>query len=109
MVQLIFKLFDKLFTLLAFTPNRTFSYVVTFEEIKFPLKCPFPYHILWRLIYADVDAANVFADESEQKHNHAAYEEYGGEHAGVTDGNFGEHQFFVDDEEACRKANDSAD
>ena len=27
------------------------------------LKRSFPYHVLWRLVDADVDAADVFADE----------------------------------------------
>lgn len=77
--------------------------------IKLSLKRSFPYNVLRRLIDADVDSTDVFADEAEQKHNHAADKEYSGEHTRVSNRNCREHQFFVNDKEACGKADSSAD
>ena len=62
-----------------------------------------------RLVDADVDAAYVFADEPEQEHDHAADKEQGGEHAGVTHRNFGEHEFLVNHEKARGKTNHGAE
>ena len=73
------------------------------------LKRSFPHHVLRRLVDADVDAAHVFADESEQQHDHAAYKKQCGEHAGVAHGNFGKHEFFVDHEQARGKTNHGAE
>lgn len=61
-----------------------------------------------RLVDADVDAAHVFADESEQQHDHAAHKQECGEHAGVAHGDFGEHELFVDHEQARTKAQKGA-
>ena len=61
-----------------------------------------------RLVDADIDAAHVFADESEQEHNHAADKEQCGEHAGVAHGDFGEHELFVDHEQTRAKAQKGA-
>ena len=77
--------------------------------IKLSLKRSFAYYVLRRLIDADVDAAYIFTDEPEQQHNHAADKEYGGEHAGVSDWDCWEHQFLVNHEDACCKADSSAD
>ena len=81
--------------------DKTFSLLLTKILFITVLKRPFPHHVLRRLVDADVDAAHVFADESEQEHNHAADKEQCGEHAGVANGDFGEHEFFVDHEKAC--------
>ena len=62
-----------------------------------------------RLVDADVDAAHVFADESEQEHDHAADKEQCGEHAGVAHRNFGIEEFLVNDVEACDKADEGAE
>ena len=64
------------------------------------LERPFSHNILRRLVDADVNATYVFTDEPEQEHDHAADKEQCGKHACVADGNFGEHQFFVNDEQA---------
>ena len=72
------------------------------------LESPFPHHVLWRLVDADVDAAHVFSNEPEQEHDHAADKEQGGKHAGVTNGNFGVHKFLIDHEQACGKSDNGA-
>ena len=61
-----------------------------------------------RLVDADVDAAHVLADEPEQEHDHAADEEQGGEHAGVTHGDCGVHQLLVNYEDACSESDHGA-
>ena len=62
-----------------------------------------------RLVDADVDAAHVFADESEQEHDHAADKEQCGEHAGVAHRNIGVHKFLVDHKQACGKSDNGAE
>ena len=61
-----------------------------------------------RLVDADVDAAQVFADKPKQEHDHAADKEQRGKHAGVAHRNPGEHQFFIDDENARCKTDQGA-
>jgi len=73
------------------------------------LERPFSHDVLRRLVDADVNAAYVFTDEPEQEHDHAADKEQCGKHACVADGNFGEHQFFVNDKNACGKSDKGAE
>ena len=65
--------------------------------------------MLRRLVDADIDAAYVFADESEQEHDHAADKEQRSKHAGVAHGNFGVHKFLVDHKQACGKSDNGAE
>ena len=67
------------------------------------LECPFPHYVLRRLVDAYIDAAHVFADKPEQKHNHTAHKEERGQHAGIAHGNFGEHQFLVNNKDTRSK------
>ena len=61
------------------------------------------------MVDADVNAAYVFADESEHEHDHAANKEQCGKHAGIAYGNVGEHQFFVNDEQAGSESHQCAE
>lgn len=68
----------------------------------------FPNHVLRSLIDADVNAAHIFADETEQEHDHAADKQKRREKACVTDRRSCERYFFVDHKKTSGKSNDSA-
>ena len=68
----------------------------------------FPNHVLRSLIDANINAAHVFADETEQEHDHAADKQKRREKACVTDRRSCDRYFFVDYKKACCKSNDRA-
>lgn len=61
------------------------------------------------LVDAYVDSADVFADKSEQEHDHAAYKKQSGEQTCVAHRNFWACELFVNHESACRKADKGAE